>query len=611
MNRVLLVVGGVVIVAAAAVGGTDWYLQKQVTTQINTAIDLAKAAGSTITVDGIKTEHFGKGVTLSGVKIKQGKIDSSIASLVMTPHLGGSLGLTPTGQADSTLDTLTIGTGRGKIGIAHIAFENIDVNTLAAMTPAIAAIVNAKRLEDLQTADWTAFAQLKADHIHLDTITATADHVPALNGQGDATLSLSVDAIDLKNLVNGTLGAETVDGETFSLGTSKSTIAHMSTTGVDYSGLGAAIPALIKMMQIKSVDDLKGLDLSFFSKMKMDTFHADHMSTEADEPGVKVTETVDAVDAKGFANGVLASETMDGLSETISMDGSADGGAAGSGTFTLHHAVVENFSLPKNFDDIFAWARNAFGITNFSMEGMTVTSPELKAMAGGGAADINIGKIQLNNLQRNNGMILGGTFVLGGVSVPASLIDNDQAKQVLTDLGLKSVDVDASFHTESDAAGQHAALGPISVDAKGLAGVSATMSIEDLGPYPDLSKTLPTEEKMNELMAQLSKAKFKDLTVSVSDHGLIHKMVADQAKESGQSVADLAASAPLMSGGLAPTIGDTNATALGAAIGDVIGGKQNLKIHVTTKDPIPFETLSKLSTEPLPDGALTVDAKAE
>ena len=382
--------------------------------------------------------------------------------------------------------------------------------------------------------------------------------------------------------------------------------------GLDIAALGAAVPSLIHFSQQrpKSLDDFKALDFSPFLALKAQSIHAEHMTVVSKTPTFQLTESVVASDVQGLSNGTIQSQTLDGLSETIALGPDSAVGPV-SMTFTLRHSAVAGLTIPASGKDFLSSAGNLFGMTGVTLEDMTFASPNFAMLSTESNPVIKIAKLTFGDVGRDKNTLTAGTFAVDGISIPLSLLATWPPSAIARELGLQSLDVSLSVHSGQDATGQIRELGPISIDAKGLVGISGTMTVSGVGPAVSL-ETLINHSGAEALRQQWHNAAFNEAVVAFTDHGLIHKLIEARAAASGQKVSDMAATAPMIVGGmLATVVGENNAMGIGTALGGMIGGKTALSFHATTKAPIPFSAFSKLDAQPLPPDALTIVSKAE
>jgi len=390
------------------------------------------------------------------------------------------------------------------------------------------------------------------------------------------------------------------------------TIAEQTAMGVDMVALGASLPGLLSLSNAhpRSLDEMKTLDFSALRALSAQHIHSTHLTVSSKTPTFRVSESIAASDIEGLVNGTIQLQTLDGLTETVAVGADSAVGPV-SLTVTLRHATVTGFTIPPSGKDLIAATANLFGTKDMSLEDMTFASPSFALLSADPNPMITVAKLSLGDITRSQDSVTAGTFALDGVSFPLALLSAWRPSAIARDMGLKTVDVSLSLHASQDANGQNRQIGPISLDAKGLAGFKATMTVAGVGPAVPL-ETLMAGNAPTALAQQWANAAFKDLTLAIADHGLIHTLVERRAAASGQSVADLAASAPMIvAGSLATVVGETNAKAVGTALGGLIGGKTALSLHATTTNPIPFSAFGKLDTNPLPAGALTIDATAQ
>jgi hypothetical protein len=216
-----------------------------------------------------------------------------------------------------------------------------------------------------------------------------------------------------------------------------------------------------------------------------------------------------------------------------------------------------------------------FSLSGFEYRGASAGGA---IVAGSGRGAVRIGKIEMHGSEFLDGMPTALTARMDGLSFDVSPTSADDTLRTIAGLGYSRVDVGSRIDAAWKQSAQELAVNDVSVAANGMGGLKLQ------GSLTNVSKDLFAPEPAVAQAAALS-ALVKNVDLTVTDQGLLNRLIANEAKRSGRTV-DAVRSEWVTAAavGIPGALGDAPAgRTLGSAVSKFIASPKVL--HITLNAP--------------------------
>jgi hypothetical protein len=572
------IAAAVVVLGAAGVGAADWYLMHQAEAMARDGLARFAATGlppgSTLTTGDITVAPFGRKVTLRDLK---GVIKLPAQATQVAPS-GQSITI-PAQDAPFAIAEVTIIPrldGRHFDGTA----SGLTYDLATPKAHATIAQIQAEGLDGAALGDYKYGDLIGAERERMDTLTVEIADM--------GTVSLA--STEARDIVGGSIGQMSLDGLTahLSMGPTKieESIRHF---GVEGFSLGASPQTLARDPQamLTLARDLFGIKSLAIDDLSL---------TVPDAQSGKVTLGRLHLDDVRHDGGKSLALSF-GL-EDLAVQ-------APQAKVDLKTFAIDGLALPidpavyQTREKLTPYLMNGFGIKGMTIEKLSVD---------GKTGNLSLESLLMKDITRKNGIITGGSESLNHLVVPLDQVPPPYGP-IVENLAGKNLDLSFGAVSASDPDTGHVEFGPVTVDIARLISARLSGSLENVKPNSKLL-ALPPEQQAQNGLDEFSRYQVKEVSLSLTDLGLVRSMIADQAKAAGVPPQALAANlATIVQTELVPVFGPARATAVAGAVQSWLAGdKPTLSVTAASPEPIAFATLA--SGQPVPDNvAVTAEAR--
>lgn len=217
--------------------------------------------------------------------------------------------------------------------------------------------------------------------------------------------------------------------------------------------------------------------------------------------------------------------------------------------------------------------------TTLSLKGAALDAPDPKSGPGSRRTRLALREMEFATDGPLDGPPADARFAIAGLTLPVPADSPPEALKAFAEMGYQALDVSFTGATHWDAAASELSLSEFSLSGQGMGAMSLTGVLGRVGkeafdPDPAVS-----------LVALLG-ATAKTFRVTVSNGGLVDRMVADQAAKRGKSPDELRRDLGSMAAvGIPPMLGNgPGAQAIGGALARFIAKPGKLTISARAKD---------------------------
>ncbi|MGA8602665.1 MAG: hypothetical protein WB663_14890, partial [Beijerinckiaceae bacterium] len=199
-------------------------------------------------------------------------------------------------------------------------------------------------------------------------------------------------------------------------------------------------------------------------------------------------------------------------------------------------------------------------------------------VAGSGRNAVRLDKIEMHGSDLYQGMPTALTTSMDGLSFDVSATSPDDTLRTIAGLGYSRVDVGSRIDVAWNQSAQELAVNEVSIAANGLGALKLK------GTLTNVSKDLFAPEPAVAQAAALATL-VKNLDITVTDQGLVNRVIANEAKRSGRTPDAVRSEWVTAAGvGIPASLGDAPAgRTIGAAISKFIAKPTTL--HITANAP--------------------------
>ncbi|MDR3438374.1 hypothetical protein [Telmatospirillum sp.] len=600
MVNPMKIAAAVVVLGAAGAGAADWYLMHQAETMARDGLARFTATGlppgSTLTTGDIAVAPFGRKVTLRDLKGVI-KLPAQVIPVASAGQSAGLPGLPPPISGQS----ITIPAQDATFSIAEVAIiprldgqhfdgtaSGLTYDLAAPKAHATIAQIQAEGLDGTALDHYKYGDQIGAEHERMDTLAVEIADMG----------SVSLASAEARDIVGGSIGQMSLDGLTahLTLGPAKieESVRHV---GVEGFSLGASPQALAHDPQAMLA---QARDLFGIKSLAIDDLSA----TAPDAQGGKITLGRLHLDDVRHDSGKSLALSF-GLEDLAVQTPQAK---VGLKTFAIAGlAVPIDPAEYQTQEKLSQYLMNGFGIKGMTVENLSVA---------GEIGNLSLESLLMKDITHKNGVITGGSESLTHLVVPLDQMPDPRfwglgeiVGPTVENLLGKSLDLSFGAVSASDPDTGHVEFGPVTVDIARLISARLSGTLENVKPNTG-PLALPPEQQARSGLDEFGRYQMKDVTVSLTDLGLVRGMIADQAKAAGAPPQMLAANlATMVRAELAPVFGPARAAAVAGALQSWLAGdKPTLSVTASAPQPIAFATLS--SGQPVPDDvAVTAEAR--
>ena len=231
-----------------------------------------------------------------------------------------------------------------------------------------------------------------------------------------------------------------------------------------------------------------------------------------------------------------------------------------------------------------------FSLSGFEYRGASAGGA---IVAGSGRGAVRIGKIEMHGSELLDGMPTALNARMDGLSFDVSPTSPDDTLRTIGGLGYSRVDVGSRIDAAWKQSAQELAVNEVSVAANGMGGLKLR------GLLTNVSKDLFAPEPAVAQAAALSSL-VKNIDLTVTDQGLLNRMVANEAKRSGRTAdgvrSEWVAAAAV---GIPAALGDAPAgRTLGSAVSKFIASPKVLHITINAPNGVGAAEVMLFSQDP-------------
>ncbi|HEX3181627.1 MAG TPA: hypothetical protein VHR44_10320 [Beijerinckiaceae bacterium] len=199
-------------------------------------------------------------------------------------------------------------------------------------------------------------------------------------------------------------------------------------------------------------------------------------------------------------------------------------------------------------------------------------------VAGSGRNAVRLDKIEMHGSDLYQGMPTALTTSMDGLSFDVSATSPDDTLRTIAGLGYSRVDVGSRIDVAWNQSAQELAVNEVSIAANGMGALKLK------GTLTNVSKDLFAPEPAVAQAAALATL-VKNLDITVTDQGLVNRVIANEAKRSGRTLDAVRSEWVTAAGvGIPASLGDAPAgRTIGAAISKFIAKPTTL--HITANAP--------------------------
>ncbi|MEA2841961.1 MAG: hypothetical protein QOF41_3291 [Methylobacteriaceae bacterium] len=233
-----------------------------------------------------------------------------------------------------------------------------------------------------------------------------------------------------------------------------------------------------------------------------------------------------------------------------------------------------------------------FSLSDFEYRGAG-SGGAVVAGAGRGGTSVRIGKIEMHGSEIYEGIPTALTASMDSLSFDVSATSSDDTLRTIAGLGYSRVDIGSRTDVAWRQSAQELAVNEISVSANGMG------ALKIKGLLTNVTKDLFAPEPAVAQAAALS-ALVKNVDVTLTDQGLLNRMIANEAKRSSRTPDAVRSEWVTAAGiGIPAALGDAPAgRTLGAAVSKFIASPKVLHVTATSPNGIGAAELMLFSQDP-------------
>jgi hypothetical protein len=231
-----------------------------------------------------------------------------------------------------------------------------------------------------------------------------------------------------------------------------------------------------------------------------------------------------------------------------------------------------------------------FSLSGFEYRGASAGGA---IVAGSGRGAVRIGKIEMHGSELLDGMPTALNARMDGLSFDVSPTSPDDTLRTIGGLGYSRVDVGSRIDAAWKQSAQELAVNEVSVAANGMGGLKLR------GLLTNVSKDLFAPEPAVAQAAALSSL-VKNIDLTVTDQGLLNRMVANEAKRSGRTADGVRSEwVTAAAVGIPAALGDAPAgRTLGSAVSKFIASPKVLHITINAPNGVGAAEVMLFSQDP-------------